>query len=78
LISRLRRLGFEGPYAGGSHEFMLGGVRRLILPNPHRAEIGLIYWCASSVKRGLLASNGSAGVALEADQPTVRDCGRAW
>ena len=40
LISRLSRLGFEGPYAGGSHEFMLGGVRRLILPNPHRAEIG--------------------------------------
>lgn len=40
LIARLKRFGFEGPYAGGSREFMLGGVRRLILPNPHRAEIG--------------------------------------
>jgi predicted RNA binding protein YcfA (HicA-like mRNA interferase family) len=41
LISRLRRLGFEGPYAGGSHEFMLRGVRRLVVPNLHRAEIGV-------------------------------------
>lgn len=39
LIQRLRELGFDGPYAGGSHEFMLRGTRRLILPNPHRADI---------------------------------------
>ncbi len=37
---RLRTLGFEGPYAGGHHEFMLRGNRRLILPNPHRSVIG--------------------------------------
>jgi predicted RNA binding protein YcfA (HicA-like mRNA interferase family) len=41
LIQRLKRLGFEGPYTGGRHEFMLGGDRRLILPNPHRGDIGI-------------------------------------
>ncbi|MBM4430555.1 MAG: type II toxin-antitoxin system HicA family toxin [Chloroflexi bacterium] len=41
LIQRLRRLGFEGPYTGGRHEFMLRGDRRLILSNPHRQEISI-------------------------------------
>jgi len=41
FIQRLRRLGFEGPYAGGRHEFMLRNNRRLILPNPHRSVIGV-------------------------------------
>ncbi len=41
FIKRLRALGFEGPYAGGNHEFMLRGDRRLILPNPHRSVIGV-------------------------------------
>ncbi|NOX62627.1 MAG: type II toxin-antitoxin system HicA family toxin [Chloroflexi bacterium] len=41
FIHRLRRLGFEGPYSGGRHEFMLRGDRRLILPNPHRSVIGV-------------------------------------
>jgi len=39
LIQRLRRLGFEGPLAGGRHEFMTRGSIRLIVPNPHRQEI---------------------------------------
>jgi predicted RNA binding protein YcfA (HicA-like mRNA interferase family) len=39
LVARLRRLGFVGPYTGGSHEFMTRGSVRLILPNPHRADI---------------------------------------
>ncbi|MGC8960587.1 MAG: type II toxin-antitoxin system HicA family toxin [Chloroflexia bacterium] len=41
LIRRLRSLGFEGPYAGGRHEFMVRGDVRLILPNPHRGTIGV-------------------------------------
>ena len=40
LISRLRQLGFEGPFAGGKHQFMLGRGRRLTLPNPHLGDIG--------------------------------------
>jgi len=41
LIQRLKSLGFEGPYTGGRHEFVLRKGHRLILPNPHRGEIGV-------------------------------------
>jgi predicted RNA binding protein YcfA (HicA-like mRNA interferase family) len=41
FIKRLRSMGFDGPYSGGRHEFMLRGERRLILPNPHRSVIGV-------------------------------------
>lgn len=40
LIRYLRQLGFEGPYAGGRHQFMERGDVRLILPNPHHGDIG--------------------------------------
>ncbi|HZO24709.1 MAG TPA: type II toxin-antitoxin system HicA family toxin [Chloroflexota bacterium] len=41
LIRRLRRLGFEGPFVGGRHQFMVGRGRRLIVPNPHAGDIGV-------------------------------------
>jgi hypothetical protein len=37
----LLRLGFDGPFSGGRHEFMLRADRRLILPNPHRGDISV-------------------------------------
>ena len=40
FIRRLRDLGYDGPYTGGRHEFMLRDDRRLILPNPHRQTVG--------------------------------------
>ena len=40
LIARLKRLGFEGPFSGGKHQFLVRGTVRLILPNPHSSEIG--------------------------------------
>jgi predicted RNA binding protein YcfA (HicA-like mRNA interferase family) len=40
LVTRLQKLGFDGPYAGGRHEFMLRHELRLIIPNRHRADIG--------------------------------------
>ena len=40
LIRYLQILGFEGPYSGGKHQFMLKGVIRLSLPNPHRRDVG--------------------------------------
>ena len=40
FVDRLRRLGFDGPYAGGRHQFMMKSERRLILLNPHRSDIG--------------------------------------
>ena len=40
-MARLKALGFSGPYTGGRHQFMVRGSIRLILPNPHRGEIGV-------------------------------------
>ena len=40
LIKYLQILGFEGPYSGGKHQFMLKGMIRLSLPNQHRREVG--------------------------------------
>ncbi len=39
LIRYLRKLGFEGPFSGGKHQFMLKDKLRLTLPNPHQQEI---------------------------------------
>jgi len=39
LIKALKEAGFEGPYAGGRHEFLVKGELRLILPNPHQSDI---------------------------------------
>jgi len=41
LISGLRKLGFEGPFSGGKHEFMVRRGVVLAIPNPHRGDIGL-------------------------------------
>lgn len=41
LISKLKKLGFEGPYPGGKHLFMIKQEIRLTIPNPHRKEIGV-------------------------------------
>ena len=40
LVRRLRKLGFEGPIAGGKHLYMTRGRHRLTIPNRHRREIG--------------------------------------
>ena len=41
LVATLRRLGFEGPYSGGKHEFMVRSAIVLTIPNPHRGDIGI-------------------------------------
>ena len=41
LIRKLKNLGFVGPYSGGKHEFMERGNLRLVIPNPHRGDIGV-------------------------------------
>lgn len=40
LIRHLRELGFEGPYAGGKHQYMLKAEIKLAIPNPHQGDIG--------------------------------------
>ncbi|MCM2305269.1 MAG: type II toxin-antitoxin system HicA family toxin [Elusimicrobia bacterium] len=39
LIEKLREHGFEGPYAGAKHQFMVKGGLKLRIPNPHRGDI---------------------------------------
>jgi predicted RNA binding protein YcfA (HicA-like mRNA interferase family) len=40
LVRYLRKMGFDGPYSGGKHQFMLKGDVTLIIPNPHKGDIG--------------------------------------
>ncbi|MTJ09035.1 type II toxin-antitoxin system HicA family toxin [Anabaena sp. UHCC 0204] len=39
LIYYLKQLGFEGPYSGTRHQFMVRDEVRLIIPNPHEGDI---------------------------------------
>jgi predicted RNA binding protein YcfA (HicA-like mRNA interferase family) len=39
LVQKLRRLGFDGPYSGGRHLFMVKGRLKLRIPNPHRGDV---------------------------------------
>lgn len=41
LVKRLRKLGFDGPYRGGKHPYMIKDDLVLTIPNPHRKEIGI-------------------------------------
>ena len=41
FIARLRRFGFDGPFPGGRHEFMIRGSFRLAIPNPRHEEISV-------------------------------------
>ena len=40
LIYYLRQLGFDGPYAGGNHEYLKKETLKVYIPNPHNSEIG--------------------------------------
>jgi len=39
LVKRLKDFGFEGPFSGGKHPYMIKGDVVLTLPNPHKNEI---------------------------------------
>lgn len=39
FIKRLKILGFDGPFSGGRHLFMIKGGLKLHIPNPHRGDI---------------------------------------
>jgi len=40
LVKYLRKWGFDGPYSGGKHPFMVKGDLTLTIPNPHQKDIG--------------------------------------
>ncbi|WP_133511443.1 type II toxin-antitoxin system HicA family toxin [Candidatus Thiosymbion oneisti] len=39
FIAYLNNAGFEGPYSGGKHQFMIRDSVTLRVPNPHRGDI---------------------------------------
>ena len=39
LISSLKQLGFDGPFSGGKHQYMIKDEFKLTIPNPHKADI---------------------------------------
>ena len=41
LVRGLRKAGFDGPFQGGKHPYMIKGDLVLTLPNPHRKEISV-------------------------------------
>jgi predicted RNA binding protein YcfA (HicA-like mRNA interferase family) len=39
LVRYLRDVGFDGPYPGGKHQYMVKGELKLTIPNPHQGDI---------------------------------------
>ncbi len=39
FVRVLRSAGFDGPYSGGKHQFMIRDGRTLRIPNPHESDI---------------------------------------
>ena len=39
LVQKFQRLGFDGPYSGGRHLFMVKGELKVRVPNPHKSDI---------------------------------------
>ncbi|WP_293130515.1 type II toxin-antitoxin system HicA family toxin [Microcoleus sp. bin38.metabat.b11b12b14.051] len=39
LVQYLREVGFDGPYPGGKHQYMVKGELKLTIPNPHQGDI---------------------------------------
>jgi len=37
LVRKFKTLGFEGPFSGGKHQFMVKGNLKIRVPNPHGA-----------------------------------------
>ena len=41
LVRRLKKFGYDGPFSGGKHLFMVRGDTVLTVPNPHSGDIGV-------------------------------------
>lgn len=40
LVRYFKQYGFEGPYSGGKHQFMVKDDITIRIPNPHQGDIG--------------------------------------
>ncbi|MFA5348186.1 MAG: type II toxin-antitoxin system HicA family toxin [Methanoregula sp.] len=41
FVRRLKTFGFDGPFHGGKHPYMIRGDLVLTIPNPHRTVISM-------------------------------------
>lgn len=41
LVKGLKKSGFDGPFQGGKHPYMVKDELVLTLPNPHRSQISV-------------------------------------
>ena len=39
LVKNFQKLGFEGPYSGGKHQFMKKGSLKVHIPSKHQGDI---------------------------------------
>jgi predicted RNA binding protein YcfA (HicA-like mRNA interferase family) len=39
LVFYLKKAGFDGPYPGSKHQYMVKGELKLTIPNPHQGDI---------------------------------------
>ncbi len=39
LLQNLSLMGFEGPFVGGKHQYMVKGTIKLRIPNPHQNDV---------------------------------------
>jgi len=37
LVRKFKALGYSGPYSGGRHQFMIKGLKKIRIPNPHES-----------------------------------------
>lgn len=55
LIKKFRRLGFDGPYSGGRHLFMVKESLKVHIPNPHGKDISK-YLVAEILRQGEISA----------------------
>jgi HicA toxin of bacterial toxin-antitoxin, len=41
LIRKFRALGYSGPFSGRKHQFMIKGIQKIRIPNPHTGDISI-------------------------------------
>lgn len=39
LVKKFKNLGFDGPFSGGRHLFMIKGNFKIHIPNPHKKDV---------------------------------------
>ena len=39
LIKYIRKLGFDGPFSGGNHQYLKKDNLKVRIPNPHQGDI---------------------------------------